>query len=79
MMMNVCRMMCMRQMLLFFEKEFRHRRCQKLPQNYAYAYSICACVRVRVRVCLFFELQLLLYYDVDSDAINLVVTLYEFK
>ena len=77
MMMNVCRMMCMRQMLLFFEKEFRHRRCQKLPQNYAYAYSICACVRVRV--CLFFELQLLLYYDVDSDAINLVVTLYEFK
>ena len=77
MMMNVCRMMCMRQILLFFEKEFRHRRCQKLPQNYAYAYSICACVRVRV--CLFFELQLLLYYDVDSDAINLVVTLYEFK
>ena len=77
MMMNVCRMMCMRQMLLFFEKEFRHRRCQKLPQNYAYAYSICACVRVRV--CLFFELQLLLYYDVDSDAINLVVTLYELK
>ena len=61
----------------FFEKEFSHRRCQKLPQNYAYAYSICACVRVRV--CLFFELQLLLYYDVDSDAINLVVTLYEFK